>query len=303
MKYKHTTLLNFEKQRTRTGILFLLPTLLLCTIFIVIPLINLIYYSFHEWNGISDTMKFVGLQNYVKLPATEGFGTMFVWTVVYAIGVTVFTVMISFFVALALDRKGKFVINRPFLRALWFLPCLLSPTIVGILWNIMYNYNNGIINTVLKHLNLKPINWLETYGVTNIAIIIASVWALMGLCIVIFLAGLQSIPSELFEAAHIDGATKRHRLFYIIIPMMAPSITVNVLTTSITAFKMYELPLLISQGLPGFSTRLLTQRIYFFGFFAREYGIGAAMSVMLVVIITFISLIEFFYLRKREETF
>lgn len=302
MKNKRSAFLHFERQQTLTGLLFLLPSVVLCVIFIAAPLFCLVYYSFHEWNGITDAMKFIGLQNYKLLPSTEGFGTMLVWTILYAAGVTVCTVVISFSVALVLDKKGKFVINRPFLRALWFLPCLLSPTIVGILWNIMYNYNSGIINIILKRLNLPPINWLETYGITNIAIIIATVWAIIGLCVVIFLAGLQSIPDELYEAANIDGAANIHKLFRITIPMMAPSITINVLTTSITAFKMYELPLFISQGLPGFSTRLLTQRIYFFGFFAREYGIGAAMSVVLVVIITCISLIEFFYLRKREES-
>jgi ABC-type sugar transport system permease subunit len=297
------TMGNFEKRRTLTGLILLFPAALFCVIFIVVPLVNVINYSFHEWNGISSHMEFVGLRNYMMLPSTEGFKTMFVWTIVYAIGVTVLTVVISFLVALALDKNGKFVLNRTFLRTLWFLPCLLSPAVVGILWHIMYNYNNGIVNSILKKLSLQPVNWLETYGVTNIAVIIATVWTLIGLCAVIFLAGLQSIPNELFEAADIDGATSKHKLLYITIPMMAPSITINVLTTSITAFKMYELPLLVSQGLPGYSTRLLTQRIYFFGFFTREYGIGSAMSVMLVVIITGISLLQFFYLKKREEIF
>ena len=303
MKPNKQSLSNFEKQRTITGVLFLCPVVLLCVIFIVLPVINVLHYSFYKWNGISADMQFVGLQNYALLPSTEGFATMFIWTLVYAAGVTLFTVTISFFAALALDKKDKPAINRPLLRVLWFLPCLLSPAVIGILWNIMYNYNSGVINTILKQLGMQPINWLETYGVTHGAIIIATVWSLTGLCIVIFLAGLQNIPKQLFEAASIDGATNIHKLCYIVIPMIAPATTLNVLTTSITAFKMYELPLTISQGLPGFSTRLLTQRIYFFGFFVREYGIGAALSVILTVIITCISFAEFFYLRRREEIF
>jgi ABC-type sugar transport system permease subunit len=294
---------NFEKGKTCTGILLLLPAIVLCSVFIVIPLLEVIHYSFFEWNGISSHMEFVGFRNYKELPSTEGFSTMAVWTIEYAIGVTILTVAISFLVALALDKKGKFVLNRTFLRALWFLPCLLSPAVIGILWHIMYNYNNGIVNSMLEILHLRPVNWLETYGVTNIAVIVATVWSLTGLCIVIFLAGLQSIPDELFEAADIDGATKRHVLLYITVPMMAPSITINVLTTSITAFKMYELPLFVSEGLPGYSTKLLTQRIYFFGFFAREYGIGSALSVLLIILITGISLLQFVYLKKREEIF
>lgn len=293
----------FERKRTLTGILFLIPTALLVGIFVVWPLINVIELSFFDWNGVSATKTFVGFDNFRALPELPGFWEMAWGTVVYAVGVTALTISISFLVALALDQKGRFRINRGFMRVLWFLPCLLSMAVVGILWRIMYNYNTGVINNVLQSAGMQPVNWLETYGVTRWAIIVASVWSQLGMCVVIFLAGLQSIPTDLYEAAAIDGASPRARLFHITIPMMAPSITINVLTTTITAFKMYELPLIVSNGLPGYHTRLLTQKIYDLGFKVHNFGRGSALSVVLILVITLISLIQLLYLRKREDIY
>lgn len=289
--------------QTRIGFFFLLPSAVLCFTFIVIPLVNVIYYSLTEWNGVSRDKKFVGFRNYMNLPKMDGFMDMIVATFTFAIGVTILTVFISFVVALALDRKGRGRIPRGFMRALWFFPALLSGVVVGVLWRIMYNYHNGIINAVLQVFGLKPINWLETAGVTNIAVIVGNTWVQIGLCFVIFLAGLQSIPTELYEAARIDGASPGQQLRTITLPMMASSITINMVTTTIAAFRAYELPYLISQGLPGKSTLLMTQRIYFFGFQTREFGMGSALSVVLTVIIGIVSLVQLYVLKKREDVF
>ena len=294
----------FERSRVRTGLLFLIPSAILCIVFMVVPLINVVYYSFSEMSSVGSTPVYVGLQNYVEIPTTEGFWQMAWATLIFAFGSTALIVVLSFIVAMALDSKYRGRISRNVFRAMWFFPCILSGSVVGILWRIMYTYSNGVINSVLKSVGLTPVNWLETYGLTNFAVIIASVWSQMGLCIVIFLAGLQGIPAELHEAAAIDGANSAQVRAHIILPMMAPSITINVLTTSIAAFKMYELPWIISKGLPGYSTRLLTQRIHFFGFESTgKMGLGSALSVLLILIITIISLIQLVFLRKREDIY
>ena len=297
---KHT---HIESQRFRTGLLFILPGAILSIVFVVVPLIMVIYLSFVEWNGISKHIKFVGLKNYINLPEIDGFADMMVSTFVFAFGVTILTITISFIVALVLDKKGRGRINRNVMRSLWFFPSLLSGAIVGILWRIMYNYNNGVLNEIFSAFGLSPVNWLETKGVTNFAIIVGNTWAQVGLCYVIFLAGLQSIPTDLYEAAVLDGASSGQILRKITFPMMAPSITINVVTTSIAAFRAYELPYLISLGHPGKSTLMITQRIYFYGFQAQEYGRASALSVMLTLIITAISLIQLVVLKKREEIY
>lgn len=292
-----------EKTHTRTCRLLLIPAFVLCFIFVIIPLIDVVRYSFTDWDGIQPAMNSVGLDNYKNLPQMEGFKDMLIATFTFAIGMTLITVIVAFLTALVLDKKGKGRMPRNLVRAFWFIPSLLSGTVVGILWHIMYNYHNGVINTVLKSVGLPKVNWLETYVVTNIAIIVAAAWVQIGMCIIIFMAGLQSISSEIYEAATIDGATARQQLFSITIPLMAPSITINVITTTIGAFKSYELPYFISKGMPGYTSLLITGRISFYAFNAGKYGYGSALAVVLILIIALFSLAELIILRKREDIY
>lgn len=291
-----------EKQRFISGLFFILPSAVLVFVFVLIPLFNVVYLSFTEWNGLVTSPKiWVGLKNYVKLKDMDDFGTMMIATLVFAVGQTILTIFFAFIAALSLDKKGKGRLPRGVLRSAWFFPTLLSGTVVGVLWRIMYNYNNGMINKVIVALGGTPVNWLETYGVTNIAIIVAATWARLGICVVIFMAGLQGISQDLYEAAAIDGATERQQRRFITIPLMAPSITINMLTTSIAAYKAYELPYLISVGRPGTSTLLLAQRITFYAFNTMEYGRSSALAVVLILIITIFSLIQLAVMRKKED--
>ena len=300
---KKTKVNGMEKRKRRTGLLFILPSVVLCAVFMLWPLMEVLRYSLTDWNGLSATYNYVGLTNYKNLVHIDGFGQMMFATVTFAIGTTIITIIVSFITALALDKKGRGRLPRGMMRSLWFLPALLSGAVVGILWRVMYNFNNGVINKGLTSIGLNPINWLETVGVANIAIIIGAAWVQIGFCVIVFLAGLQSISQEMFEAAAIDGAVPRQQLWNIVLPMMAPSITINVITTTIAGFKAYELPFLITRGQPGKSTLLITQRIFFYGFEDYDYGLGSALAVFLLLIIAGISLIQLIYLRKREDIY
>ena len=292
-----------ERGKNRAGMLFILPSVILCAMFMLWPLAEVVRYSFTDWNGVNAEYNYVALKNYMEISKIDGFNEMMIATITFAIGTTILTVVISFITALALDKKGKGRLNRGLMRSLWFLPALLSGTVVGMLWRIMYNFNNGMINKVLVSMGLEKINWLETRGLTNIAVIVGSTWVQIGMCVIVFMAGLQSIPQELYEAAAIDGAVPRQQLWHITLPMMASSITINVITTTIAGFKAYELPYNISKGMPGKSTLLMTQRIFFFGFQDFDYGLGSALSVFLLLIIAAISLIQLIYLKKREDIY
>lgn len=292
------------KRRVTLGTWFLMPTLLFTGAMVLAPLIYVFYLSFHEWNGAYNKKPvWVGLAKYLSLKTTPGVGDMLKFTLIFGIVVTILVVGISLVVAFALDKPKGRHINRSFLRACWYVPALIGGTAVGVIWRIMYNYNNGIVNSLLTSMGMDKVNWLETYDVTGIAVIVAQVWVMLGMCIIIFLAGLQSIPQELYESATIDGATPMQQRIKIAIPMLAPSITINFITTSIAAFKAYELPYTISKGLPGFSTRLITQMIREYTFESMDYGRGAALSILLVVIIFIIQLVQLLVLRKREEVY
>lgn len=292
------------KRRITLGTWFLTPTLLFTGAMVLAPLIYVFYLSFHEWNGAYNKEPvWVGLAKYLSLKSTPGVVDMLKFTLIFGIVVTILVVSIALVVAFALDKPKGRHINRSILRACWYVPALIGGTAVGVVWRIMYNYNNGIINTLLTSMGMDKVNWLETYGVTGIAVIVAQVWVMLGMCIIIFLAGLQSIPQELYESATIDGATPMQQRIKIAIPMLAPSITINFITTSISAFKAYELPYTISKGLPGFSTRLITQMIREYTFESMDYGRGAALSILLVIIIFVIQMIQLLVLRKREEVY
>ena len=152
-----------ERQRFITGLFFILPSALLVTVFVLVPCFNVIYYSFTDWNGVATSPKtFVGLQNYANLlTGISDFGTMMIATLVFALGMTAITILVAFAAALALDKKGRGRVNRGFLRSAWFFPTLLSGTVVGVLWRIMYNYNNGMINKVIVKFGGEPINFLQ----------------------------------------------------------------------------------------------------------------------------------------------
>lgn len=294
---------SLHRSQFRSGLLFILPSLLLCAVFVVYPLIEVVRYSFTDWDGLAKEYDYIGFGNYLGIDKIDGFTNMMIGTITFAIGVTILTIIISFITALALDKKGKGRLNRGLMRSLWFLPALLSGAVVGIMWRIMYNYNNGLINSIITSMGGEKVNWLETYVVTNIAVIVGATWVQIGFCVIVFLAGLQSIDQSLYDAAAIDGASPRQQLWNITFPLMAPSITINVITTTIAGFKAYELPYLISKGLPNKTTLLMTQRIFFFGFQDYDYGMGSALAVFLMLIIAAISLVQLIYLRRREEVY
>ena len=214
-------------RRNRTGLIFLIPSAVLCLTFIIYPLITVIYYSMTDWDGMSKEKNFIGLYHYMHVSKIDGFAEMMIATFTFALGVTALTILISFIAALILDKTGRGRLPRGLMRTLWFFPALLSSAIVGILWRIMYNYKNGVINAILKMVGLKPVQWLETKGVTNIAFIIGNTWVTVGLCVIVFMAGLQAIPQELFEAARIDGASSWKQVRYITIPLMSMNFFAN----------------------------------------------------------------------------
>lgn len=296
----------YLKKRINEGTLFLIPTYLFTLAFIVVPIVYVFIISLHKWNGSAkQKMQFVGLQNFTRLTTISGFNEMMVFTIIFAIVGTFITVGIALIVAFALDKPQGHVryVNRSFLRACWYVPTLIGGIAVGVVWRIMYNYSNGLFNTIIKSFGGSKVNWLETRGLTGVAVIIAHVWVHLGMNIIIFLAGLQGIPTELYEAAKIDGATAFQQKVRIALPMLAPTITICMVTTSISSFKSYELPFTISKGLPGHSSMLITRMIYQYSLENLDYGRAAALSVVLILLIVAVQLVQLFILQKREDIY
>ena len=281
------------------GFILILPWLIGFCIFKLYPFVSSLVYSFTDYDLFKGVQNVVGFQNYIDAFTKPKNVKALQVTFTYAFMTVPLKLIFALFIAYILNFKIKGV---GLFRTAYYVPSILGGSVaIAVLWKALFK-NDGVINTILAMLGFESINFLADKNWALFIICLLRVWQ-FGSAMVLFLAALKGVPEDLYEAASIDGATPSQQLKNITIPMMASSITINVITTTIAAFKAYELPYLISKGLPGHSTLLITQRIFFFGFQAFDYGRGSALSVVLLLIIALISLVQLVVLRKREDIF
>ncbi|WP_338462081.1 sugar ABC transporter permease [Brevibacillus borstelensis] len=290
--------------------LFPLPAFILYTLFVVYPILSAFTYSMYEWKGIARGA-FVGLQNFLTLFQVEPFNKLF-WNafghnVIYFLVEMVVQNGIAFILAFLIYRKIR---GAGFLKIAYFMPQLLSVIVVGFLWKLILNPNYGALNTFLAKLGLeewaKP--WLGDPDTALLAIILVNCWFGIGFAVLIFLAGLQSIPEELIEAARLDGAKGITMLGRIILPLMMPSITIMTIFTFIQAFEAFELVYAMqgSMGEPFHSTDTLAVYFYRLAFSGSggagdvSIGLGSALAVVLFFIVASVSAFSLRVMRKRE---
>lgn len=289
--------------------LFPLPALVIYAMFVVYPIFSAFTYSLYEWNGIKQGV-FVGLKNFLTLFSVEPFNTMF-WNafghnVIYFLVEMVVQNGIAFALAFFIYRKLR---GSGFLKVAYFMPRLLSVIVVGFLWKLILNPNYGALNTLLTNLGLgswaKP--WLGDPDTALLAIILVNCWFGIGFAMLIFLAGLQSIPEELIEAARLDGAKGISMLVKIILPLCMPAITIMTIFTFIQAFEAFELVYAMqgSMGEPFRSTDTLAVYFYRLAFSSAgggdvAIGLGSALAVVLFAIVASVSALSLYLMRKRE---
>ncbi|MEJ8547008.1 carbohydrate ABC transporter permease [Brevibacillus borstelensis] len=290
--------------------LFPLPALILYTLFVIYPILSAFTYSMYEWKGIARGA-FVGLQNFLTLFQVEPFNKLF-WNafghnVIYFLVEMVVQNGIAFVLAFLIYRKIR---GAGFLKAAYFMPRLLSVIVVGFLWKLILNPNYGALNTLLGKLGLeewaKP--WLGDPDTALLAIILVNCWFGIGFAVLIFLAGLQSIPEELIEAARLDGAKGLTMLSRIILPLVMPSLTIMTIFTFIQAFEAFELVYAMqgSMGEPFHSTDTLAVYFYRLAFSGSggagdvSIGLGSALAVVLFFIVASVSALSLKAMRKRE---
>lgn len=290
--------------------LFPLPAFVVYTLFVVYPIFSAFAYSLYEWDGIKRGV-YVGLKNFLTLFSVEPFNKMF-WNafghnVLYFVVEMVVQNGIAFMLAYFIYRKIR---GSGFLKVVYFMPRLLSVIVVGFLWKLILNPNYGALHTLLTKLGLsewaRP--WLGDPDTALFAIILVNCWFGLGLALLIFLAGFQSIPEELIEAARLDGARGFGLLWKIILPLCMPSVTIMTIFTFIQAFEAFELVYAMqgSMGEPFFSTDTLAVYFYRMAFSGAggpgdvAIGLGSALAVVLFVIVASVSALSLYVLRKRE---
>lgn len=272
------------------GWVFILPALLGTFIFIVIPVICSFGLSFAKWD-LLNPVQFVGLDNYKEIFSEALFYKIFWNTVVFALSTSVLGVIIPLVLACILNSKIR---GSEFYKTAYFLPFITPMIVIGVVWEWIFDPNIGLLNHVL-HLH---INWLYDTHFAMPALIIVSVWKLIGYNMVIFLSSLSGISQSMFEAAKIDGATPFQTFKNVTIPLLSPSIFFVVIITAISSFQVFDLIYLMTQGGPLDSTNVLVYAIYKNAFEYFNVGKASAIAYVLFFIILILTLVQW-SLRKK----
>ncbi|RTE10087.1 carbohydrate ABC transporter permease [Paenibacillus whitsoniae] len=273
-----------------TGYAFLLPNIIGFLLFICIPVGASFLMSFTEWNGFGD-ITFAGVTNYTRLWSDETLRISLLNSLVMtAVSVPV-TLILAILAAVALNRGLRGV---KIFRTAIFLPHITATIAVAVVWQLLYNPTMGPINGFLRSLGVdNPPTWLASTKWALLSVIIVSIWHSIGYYMVLYLAGLQGIPKDLYEAAEIDGAGKVSQFRNITVPMLSPVIFFTVIMGIINSFKVFDLVFVLTKGGPGRSTHMLVYDIYYTAFQRFEYGYASAMAYVLFAIILIITLIQF----------
>lgn len=271
-------------QQNFAGVLFVLPALLGTIVFIIIPIICSFGLSFTKWD-LLNPIQYVGLENYKVVLTEPVFVKIIINTFVYAIATSIFGVIIPLILACIINTKIK---GADFFKTAYFLPFVTPMIVIGIIWEWIFDPNIGCLNHFL-HLH---INWLYDTNFAMPALIIVSVWKLIGYNMILFLTGLSTINQELLEASKIDGANAYNTFKNITIPLLSPTIFFVTIITAITSFQVFDLIYVMTQGGPLDSTNVLVYAIYKNAFEYFNVGKASALAYVLFAIIFILTLIQ-----------
>lgn len=279
--------------------IFFLPALIAFTTFTIIPLLKTIMYSVTDFNGVNHEYRFVGLKNFIGVFQDEVMRQALFNTLFYTFCTMILINVLSIPLAVFLDKKTKLKSAE---RAIFFFPSIVSALLLGYIWGyILSPLPTGAANSLLGSLGLSPIGWTSTNWGARLCIIAVAVWTSTGWHATVYLAYLQAISQEYYEAASIDGASKWKQFTKITIPMLAPGFTVNTLLLLTNGLKVYDLPYALTKGGPGFSNYTVTQVIIQRGISEKQYGASTALATIFIILVMIISCIQFMTMRKREE--
>jgi putative chitobiose transport system permease protein len=285
------------RRKLLTPYLFLVPACIILGAFIFYPLLQAIWMSFTDYNMISDP-SFVGLENYEEIVEDDLFWKTLGQTFLYLIVVVPTLVILPIFLAILVNQKIKGI---GFFRSAYYVPVVTSMVVVGITWKWVYA-DQGILNYLLQSIGIidGPVHWLTSPTTSIFAVMAVTVWKGLGYYMVIYLAGLQAIPSDLYEAADIDGANKWKQIFHITIPMLMPSIIIVTIMSSISAMKVFEEIYVMTGGGPLNSSKTLVFYIYQEAFEKLRMGYASAVGVILLLITLVLSIFNLKVMSKKE---
>ena len=288
-----------EKQKTTKqkrseflwGWLFILPTMAGLIVLNIIPIFQTIYQSFFKTGAFGRGNIFVGLENYERLFADGSVWQALINTFKYAIVEVPFSIAIALVIAVMLNAKMK---GRSIYRAIYFLPMVVAPAAVAMVWKWLFNSEFGLLNHILESLGLNSVAWLSNPDIAIYSVAVVGIWSVIGYNMVLFLAGLQEIPKDYYEASQIDGANAVQQFFKITVPLISPTMFFVVVTRVIASFQVFDSIFMMidksSEALP--KTQSLVYLFYRYAFVENNKGYGSAIVVLLLVIIMIVTVIK-----------
>ena len=286
----------FVKQR-RAGVLFILPSMLIFIIFVFVPLIMSFIYSTQTFNMMFNNVKFVGASNYIKLICDSRFWNALKNTVFYTVCIVPLQVILALFAGIALKKQSRFT---AFVRSIYFLPAIVSMTIIAITWSFLINNDYGIYMYFFRRIGINIPNLLNSTTWAMPTMIVIGIWKNLGFKMIIIIAGLEGISDTYYEVAILDGAGKMDKFRYITVPMLMPTLTFVVVDSVISSFQVFDQVYVVTKGGPLFTTETLVQYVYSNAFEKSNMGYASAIAVSLLMI-TLLSSIPLFKIMKKNE--
>lgn len=281
-----------------TNVMYL-PALLLFFFFIVYPFLEGIRIAFTNWNGFSQHYDYVGFKNFIYLIQDKNMYKAALNTLIYGFGSTLFQQILGLGYALLLNRK---IPCRNFARTFVYLPVLIAPVIMGYMWYFLFQYRYGALNDVMAVLGLNPVDWLARGNRAVALIVLANTVQFCGISMVIYLAGLQTIPSMYYEASQIDGASRVNQFLHITVPLLRPAFITSITLNLIGGLKLFDVVKAMTNGGPGYASHSLSTLIDYTYFRSQSAGYSATMGILLfVLIMVFTMLFQWVSGRKEVE--
>jgi raffinose/stachyose/melibiose transport system permease protein len=275
--------------------------LVLYTFVVLVPSVQGATLAFTDWDGLNPVKHFIGLDNFREIFADPAGRGAALNTVIIAVSITILQNLVGLLLALGVNTKIR---SRNVLRVLLFAPAVMTPVVTGYLWKYMYA-PDGAINRFLAFAGLDSLHqdFLGDQAIVLWSIIGVVVWQFSGYSMVIFLAGLQSVPVDVMEAAAVDGAGPLQRFWHVIRPALAPAITVNLMLSIIGGLKLFDQVWVMTGGGPGYASQTLSTLIYTNAFQFNEFGYSIALALVLTVGVAIISGGQYWFLRRQENRF
>lgn len=279
----------------------MLPAILILAFVFIGPFFSSVYISMTDWDGISWKMDFIGLKNFIDIINEPSIGEILLNNLKYLLILVFVQNFAAVLLAVMVDGVAA---GRNFFRAVFFMPTIIATVAIGFIWTLMLDPVNGSIPNFAAKLGLSfltGVQWLGDPNVTLFVIAFVSMWQWTGWNMVIYIAGLQSIPKDLYESSDIDGAGAPSKFRHITLPMLAPAITVNMVMSTIGVLKFFDMPFIMTKGGPGHSTETLAITIYNNSFLINKMGYGTAISIVLFILVLMITIFQTIYFRRAEE--